>query len=77
MYSVEVITGALEKEKGIVINGRRFTNVRHADDTVILASSKCNLQRMLNNIVRVCKAFGMELNEKKTKVMVVEKKAID
>ena len=46
----------------------------YADDTVILASSTHDLQRMLdNNIVRVSRNFGMKLNEKKTKVMVIKK----
>ena len=74
MYSEEVVNKALENDKGIVINGKGFTNIRYADDTVILADSEQNLQRMLNNIVRVCKDFGMELNDKKTKVMIIEKK---
>ena len=51
MYSEEVINSALESEKDIVINGKRFTNIRYADDTVILASSTHDLQRMLNSIV--------------------------
>ena len=67
MYSEEGIISALENEKGIVSNGKKVTNIGYADDTVILASSKRNLQRMLNNIFRVCTDFGMELNEKKTK----------
>ena len=44
------------------------------DGIVILASSKRRLQRMLNNIVSVCKNVGMELNQEKTKVMVIEEK---
>ena len=51
MYSEEVINSALESEKDIVINGKSFTNIRYADDTVILASSTHDLQRMLNSIV--------------------------
>ena len=74
MYSEEVIDKALENDKGIVINGKCFTKIRYADDTVILADSEQNLQRILNNIIRECKDFGMKLNGKKTKVMVIEKK---
>ena len=73
MYSEEVINSALESEKGIVINGKRFIDICYPDDTVILASSVHDLQRMLNSIVRVSRAFGMELNAKKTKVMAIEK----
>ena len=67
------MNSALGSEKGIVINGKRFTNIRYAEDTVILTSSTHDLQRMLNSIFRVSRDFGMELNEKKTKVMVIEK----
>ena len=42
---------------------------------MIFASITHDLQRMLNSIVRVCKDFGMELNEKKTTVVVIDKKA--
>ena len=62
----------MESEKCIVINGKRFTNIRYADDTVILASSTHDLQRLLDSIVRVSRDFGMKLNEKKTKVVVIE-----
>ena len=74
MYSEEVVNKALENDKGIVINGKGFTNIRYADHTVILADNEQNLQRMPNNSVRVCKDFGMELNDKKTEVMAIEKK---
>ena len=73
MYSEEVINSALGSEKGIVINGKRSKNIRYADDTAILASSTHDLQRMLNSIIRVSRDFGMELNEKKAKVMVIER----
>ena len=74
MYSEEVVNSSLENEKSIGINEKRFTNIPNAGDTVILASSTHDLQRMLNSIVRVCKGFGMELNKKKTKDMVIAKK---
>ena len=36
IYSEEVLNKALEKEKFIVVNGEKFTNIRYADDTVTL-----------------------------------------
>ena len=74
MHSEEEINSALENGKDIVINGKRFKNVRSADDIAILAGSKRSLQRMLNNIVSACKNVGIELNQEKTKVMVIEEK---
>ena len=41
----------MEEEKVIDINGRRFTNMRYADGTVILAENEHDLQNMLNNLV--------------------------
>ena len=73
MYSEEVINKAPESDKGIIIYGKGLINICYADDIVILVESKQNLQRMLNNIVRLCKDFRMERNYKKTKVMVLEK----
>ena len=80
MYSEEVIHSHLENEKGIVINGGKFRNISYPDDTVIIPTSKCNLQRLLNNIVKACKDFGMELTEKKAKTncrMIVNGKELE
>jgi len=48
----------------MVINGKTLTSTCFADDALALATRIHDLQRTLNIIVRVCKDFGMALNEK-------------
>ena len=73
MYSEELINEALQNEAGLVVNGMAINNIRFADDTVLLAGTEEELQRQLDKVNESCTAFGMELNAKKTKVMVMEK----
>ncbi len=74
IYSETVIQEALNHLDGININGERISNIRYADDTALLAESQEQLQKMITKINNSCKKFGMSLNAKKTKVMIVEKK---
>ena len=50
LYSEFMITEALENEKGISFNGNNISNLRYADDAVLIADTKKKLQRMLNRV---------------------------
>ena len=67
LYSEELINEALEDEEGVKLNGIGITNIRYADDTILIADSEDKLQTMLNKVVDACSNFGMELNVKKTR----------
>ena len=69
-----MIAEALDKLKGIQFNGINITNFRYADDAVLAAYSKQKLQVMLDKLSDTCKNYGMAINVKKTKVMVVSKR---
>jgi len=71
LYSEFMITEALENEKGISFNGNNISNLRYADDAVLIADTKKKLQRMLNKLNEICLDYGMAINIKKIKVMVV------
>ena len=73
MYSEELINEALQDETGLVLNGVVINNIRFVDDTVLLANTEEDLQRQVDKVNESCATFGMELNAKKTKVMVMEK----
>ena len=45
--------------------------MRYADDAVLMANSRKKLQKMLDKLNIACKIYGMALNVKKTKVMIV------
>src|SRR6478735_3722092 len=71
LYSEFMIIEALESEKGIRFSGSKLTNLRYADDAVLVAETKKALQRMMDKLNEACKVYGMAINVKKTKVMVV------
>ena len=48
-YSSELIPRELEKENSLRIGGENITNLRYADDTVLLAESQEDLQRLLDS----------------------------
>jgi len=47
--------------------------LRYADDTVFLAENMSDLQNMLNNVVTSSREYGLTVNVKKTKSMIVTK----
>ena len=58
-----------DQEGGITVNGTKITNLRYADDIVLLAESKEELQNMLTKIEEQCIRYKMEINSLKTKSM--------
>lgn len=54
---------------GLKLGGRVLTNLRYADDIVLIASSEEELQDLLDRIVTSGKQFGLKINTQKTKVM--------
>ena len=76
-YTEMITRLALNEEDGVCVGGRRVSNLRYADDTVLLAESAENLQRNLNRMVKVSEEHGLHLNVKKTKSMVSGKTRCD
>ena len=66
----------LENYPGVKINGENINNIRYADDTVLIADSEENLQRLLDITIEKSEEMGLTLNVKKTECMVISKKAI-
>jgi hypothetical protein len=56
---------------GITISGRTINNLRYADDIVLVATSKEALQQLMDRVNETSGKYGLEINTKKTKVMVV------
>ena len=54
--------------------GGHINNLRHADDTSLLALEEQKLQNLLTTVNDKGKLYGMEINVKKTKSMVASKK---
>ena len=60
--------------KGVNVGGTNYNNLRYADDTALLAGNEKELSDLTSKINEVGKQFGMKINIKKTKAMVVSKK---
>ena len=60
--------GLEETQGGIKIAGRNINNLRHADDTTLMAESKEELKSLLMK-VKESENVGLKLNIQKTKIM--------
>ncbi len=70
LHLERVLLEALEEEEGgVVVSGVNFTNMRYADDIVIVAKTRDDLQRMAERTEEQCKRFKLEINKNKTKSM--------
>ena len=76
LYS-ENIMKHIEGLPGISVGGYNLNNLRYADDTVLIAKSEEELQRLLDIIVKESANKGLYLNRGKTEVMVVSKKRVN
>ena len=51
------------------IEGRIVTNLRYADDIILLATSQAKLQELVDCLDRVSRKYSLLINGDKTKVM--------
>jgi len=54
---------------GLQIGGRMITNLRYADDIILLATSEAELQELVDRLDRVSRKYNLLINVDKTKVM--------
>ena len=58
---------------GVQFGGKKITNLRYADDTTLVCSSREKLIDLLNHIKQASEEKDLLLNTKKTKIMVVDR----
>ena len=56
------------------MGGHNINNLRYADDTVLISENEKDLQQLLNIVESKSKEKGLELNSKKTEVIVISRK---
>ena len=61
--------GLEEAQAGIKIARRSINNLRHADDTTLMAESKEELKSLLMKVKEESEKTGLKLNIQKTKIM--------
>ena len=72
LYSIYTIiwnAGLEEAQAGIKIAGRNTNNLRHADDTTLMAESEEELKSLLMKVKEESEKVGLKLNIQKTKIM--------
>ena len=69
----EEIFGKNENLKGVVIGGMSIKDLRFADDTLLIAESEEELQKLVTQVEENSKEYGLEMNVKKTKTMVIRR----
>ena len=62
-------TGLDEAQAGIKIARRNTNNLRHADNTTLMAESEEELKRLLMKVKEETEKVGLKLNIQKTKIM--------
>ena len=58
-----------EAQAGIKISRRNINNLRHADDTTLIAESEEELKSLLMKVKEESEKVGLKLNIQKTKIM--------
>ena len=76
VYTEEIFK-EFEELPGIKLLGEYINNLRYADDTVLLAESEEELQTLVDAVKEGSLRFGLEMNTKKTKTMIVRRDIID
>ena len=61
--------GLEEPQAGNKTAGRKINNLRHEDDTTLMAESEEELQSLLMNVKEESEKVGLRLNIHKTKIM--------
>ena len=61
--------GLDEAQAKIKIAGRNISNLRYADDTILMAESKEELKSLLMKVKEESEKVGVRLNIQKTKIM--------
>ena len=61
--------GLEEAQAGIKISRRNINNLRHADDTTLMAESEEEIKSLLMRVKEESEKVGLKLNIQKTKIM--------
>ena len=72
LYAGYIMQNAVldEAQAGVKIAGRNVNNLRHTDDTTLMAESKEELKSLLMKVKEESEKAGLKLNIQKTKIMV-------
>lgn len=76
IYAEMMMIEAMERvEDGVKVGGEIIKDVRFADDQAMVADSEVGLQNQMDSLARTAEEYDMRINIKKTKTMLISKKA--
>ena len=73
LYTEEIFR-EIDNASGVVIGGTNINNNKYAADAGLMATTAADLQELTTEINEKGRTYGMEINVKKSKTMVVSKK---
>jgi exonuclease III len=74
LFLEHVLGGALEAHNGgALMNGRRVSNLRFADDIDLMGETTLEAQEILDTVHTASRRHGLEISKEKTKVLLVAK----
>jgi exonuclease III len=74
-YTETIMRKVLDNwQGGISVGGRKISNLRYADDTLLLAGSAEELTEIMRELERISREYGLEINRAKTKVMIIDRR---
>ena len=74
IYAESLMLEAMsDVDEGVNVGGKLLKDVRFADDQGMVASTQNGLQRLMDRVNETSKRYGMKINVKKTKTMIVSK----
>ena len=59
----------------VLPNGTKLSSLLYADDLIILSRSKAGLQNCLNTLAQYCRSWMLNINPKKNKIMIFQRRA--
>ena len=68
-----MLDSVTNQPSSISIGGRKFNNLKFADDIDLIAGSESELQTITDALEKTSTAYGMEINHDKYKIIVKEK----
>lgn len=66
----------LTERTGIIVGGRALWNLRYADDTALLASSRTQVEREAQLLKKHSERFELQINTSKTVSMVISEEQV-
>ena len=74
LYAEKIFRKAVDdRTEGMIANGIVINNLRYADDTVLLATDRDDLQTLLLSVTDHSQQMGLKINIEKTQWMVISK----